>query len=207
MDKVTRQCPQTTTFLKRKESRSGIEPRSLPLTSLTPYRWAKPAHLGPLLPVVLFIRGALYSLFVLVYRLFLSVLDAESTVVDLLCVSLSTTCYPCCFREASKWDCTHPIPTHTSQQPANGTVHIPLPPTLHSSQQMGLYPSHSHPQFAAASKWDSVHIPFPPTLCSSQQMELCTHPAPTLFGVQVCEKGIKVTSVHLSAHKFYRLGQ
>ena len=24
---VTRQCPQTTTFLKRKESRSGIEPR------------------------------------------------------------------------------------------------------------------------------------------------------------------------------------
>ena len=31
MDKVTRQCPQTTTFLKRKESRSSIEPRSLPL--------------------------------------------------------------------------------------------------------------------------------------------------------------------------------
>ena len=28
MDKVTRQCPQTTTFLKRKERRSGIEPRS-----------------------------------------------------------------------------------------------------------------------------------------------------------------------------------
>ena len=27
MDKVTRQCPQTTTVLKRKESRSGIEPR------------------------------------------------------------------------------------------------------------------------------------------------------------------------------------
>ena len=25
--KVTRQCPQTATFLKRKESRSGIEPR------------------------------------------------------------------------------------------------------------------------------------------------------------------------------------
>ena len=33
MDKVTRQCPHrlklTTTFLKRKESRSGIEPRAL----------------------------------------------------------------------------------------------------------------------------------------------------------------------------------
>ena len=28
MDKVIGQCPQTTTFLKRKESRSGIEPRS-----------------------------------------------------------------------------------------------------------------------------------------------------------------------------------
>ena len=26
-DKVTGQCPQTTTFLKRKESRSGIEPK------------------------------------------------------------------------------------------------------------------------------------------------------------------------------------
>ena len=31
MDKVTGQCPQTTTFLKRKESRSGIEPRSFRL--------------------------------------------------------------------------------------------------------------------------------------------------------------------------------
>ena len=28
-DKVTRQCPQTTTFLKRKDSRRGIEPWSL----------------------------------------------------------------------------------------------------------------------------------------------------------------------------------
>ena len=28
-DEVTRQCPQTTTFLKRKESKSEIEPRSL----------------------------------------------------------------------------------------------------------------------------------------------------------------------------------
>ena len=27
-DKVTRQCPKSTTVLKRKESRSGIEPRS-----------------------------------------------------------------------------------------------------------------------------------------------------------------------------------
>ena len=31
MDKVTAQCPQTTTFLKRKESRSGVEPRSFRL--------------------------------------------------------------------------------------------------------------------------------------------------------------------------------
>ena len=33
MDKVTRQRPQTTTFLKRKESRSGIayQPNALPL--------------------------------------------------------------------------------------------------------------------------------------------------------------------------------
>ena len=34
MDKVTRQCPQTTTFLKRKESRSGIEPKSFRLPAL-----------------------------------------------------------------------------------------------------------------------------------------------------------------------------
>ena len=36
-DKVTRLCPQTTTFLKRKESRSGTEPRSfhLPAYCLT----------------------------------------------------------------------------------------------------------------------------------------------------------------------------
>ena len=31
MDRVTGQCPQTTTFLERKESRSGIEPRSFRL--------------------------------------------------------------------------------------------------------------------------------------------------------------------------------
>ena len=31
MDKVTRQCPQTTTFSKSKESRSGNEPRSFRL--------------------------------------------------------------------------------------------------------------------------------------------------------------------------------
>ena len=41
MDKVRRQCPQTTTFLKRKESRSGgTEPRPFCFlhTRLTPYR-------------------------------------------------------------------------------------------------------------------------------------------------------------------------
>ena len=31
MDKITRQCPQTTTFLMRKESRSGIATEVLPL--------------------------------------------------------------------------------------------------------------------------------------------------------------------------------
>ena len=31
MDNATRQCPQTTTFSKRKESRSGLEPRSFRL--------------------------------------------------------------------------------------------------------------------------------------------------------------------------------
>ena len=37
-DKVTRQYPQTTTFLKRRESRSGIEPRSALLLTVRPNR-------------------------------------------------------------------------------------------------------------------------------------------------------------------------
>ena len=45
-DTVTRQCPQTTTFLKRRESGSGIEPRPfcLPAERLTagPNRFTKP---------------------------------------------------------------------------------------------------------------------------------------------------------------------
>ena len=53
-DKVTRQCPQTTTFLKRKQSRSGIEPRSfrLPAYRLT----ARPNRLSrtAMRPVFLF---------------------------------------------------------------------------------------------------------------------------------------------------------
>ena len=41
MDKVTRQCPQTTTFKgEPKQNRTEV----LPLSSLTPYRLAKPAH-------------------------------------------------------------------------------------------------------------------------------------------------------------------
>ena len=42
-DKVTRQCPQTTTFEEKgepKQIRTGV----FLLASLTPYRWAKPAH-------------------------------------------------------------------------------------------------------------------------------------------------------------------
>ena len=38
MDSVTGQCPQTTPFLKRKESRSGIEPRSFRLPTARPNR-------------------------------------------------------------------------------------------------------------------------------------------------------------------------
>ena len=42
-DKVTRQCPQTTTFeVKGEPKRNRTE--VLMLTSLTPYRWAKPAQ-------------------------------------------------------------------------------------------------------------------------------------------------------------------
>ena len=42
-DKVTRQCPQTTTFEEKGESKQ-IRTEVPLLTSLTPYRWAKPAH-------------------------------------------------------------------------------------------------------------------------------------------------------------------
>ena len=43
-DKVTRRCPQTTTFEARgKPKRNRAD--ALLLSSLTPYRWAKPAHI------------------------------------------------------------------------------------------------------------------------------------------------------------------
>ena len=42
-DKVTRQCPQTTTFEEKGEPKR-IRTEVPLLTSLTPYRWAKPAH-------------------------------------------------------------------------------------------------------------------------------------------------------------------
>ena len=41
-DKVTRQCPQATTFWKGRESRGGVDPRPFCLlVYITPYRWAK----------------------------------------------------------------------------------------------------------------------------------------------------------------------
>ena len=42
-DKVTRQCPQTTTFEEKGEPKR-IRTEVPQLTSLTPYRRAKPAH-------------------------------------------------------------------------------------------------------------------------------------------------------------------
>ena len=42
MDKVTGPCPQTTTFEEKGEPKR-YRTEVLPLTSLTPYRWAKPA--------------------------------------------------------------------------------------------------------------------------------------------------------------------
>ena len=43
-DKVTRQRPQTTTFSKEKGEPKRNRAEALQLTSLTPYRWATPAH-------------------------------------------------------------------------------------------------------------------------------------------------------------------
>ena len=43
-DKVTRQCLQTTTFGEKGEPKR-YRTEVLPLTSLTPYRWATPAHI------------------------------------------------------------------------------------------------------------------------------------------------------------------
>ena len=43
MDKVTRPCPQTTAFEKKGEPKR-IRTEVPLLTSLTPYRYAKPAH-------------------------------------------------------------------------------------------------------------------------------------------------------------------
>ena len=41
--RITRQCPQTTTSEEKGEPKR-YRTEVLPLTSLTPYRWAKPAH-------------------------------------------------------------------------------------------------------------------------------------------------------------------
>ena len=46
-NKVTRQCPQTTTFEQKGEPKQ-IRTDVLLLTSLSPYRWAKPAHVSVL---------------------------------------------------------------------------------------------------------------------------------------------------------------
>ena len=55
MDKVARQCPQTTIFEKKGEPKRIRTEVSL-LTSLTPYRFAKPAH-GCLSGVCFKVRG------------------------------------------------------------------------------------------------------------------------------------------------------
>ena len=43
-DKVTRQCPEATIFEEKGEPKR-YRTEVLPLTSLTPYRQAKPAHI------------------------------------------------------------------------------------------------------------------------------------------------------------------
>ena len=55
MDKVTRQYPQSTTFFDEKGEPKRYRTEVLPLTSLTPYRWATPAHISgrPGLPVLI----------------------------------------------------------------------------------------------------------------------------------------------------------
>ena len=44
MGKVTGQCPQITTFFEEKGEPKRYRTEVFPLTNLTPYRWAKPAH-------------------------------------------------------------------------------------------------------------------------------------------------------------------
>ena len=56
-DTVTRQCPQTTTFFKRRREPKRNRAEALLLTSLTHYRWAKPAHELEPRGVVLFWSG------------------------------------------------------------------------------------------------------------------------------------------------------
>ena len=48
-DKVTGQCPQTTTCEEKGEPKRMRTEAPL-LTSLTPYRWAKPGHIIPASP-------------------------------------------------------------------------------------------------------------------------------------------------------------
>ena len=49
-DKVTRQCPQTTTVEEKGEPKRRIRTEVPLLPSLTPYRWAKPVLMQIQLP-------------------------------------------------------------------------------------------------------------------------------------------------------------
>ena len=44
MDKVTGQCPENHNLFEEKGEPKRYRTEVLPLTGLTPYRWAKPAH-------------------------------------------------------------------------------------------------------------------------------------------------------------------
>ena len=59
---VPRQCPQTTTFEEKGEPKLN-RTKVLLLTSLTPYRWAKPAHVNILILIVGRFYTALFSNF------------------------------------------------------------------------------------------------------------------------------------------------
>ena len=50
-EKVTKQCPHTTTFQDKGEPKQ-IQTEVPPLASLTPYRYAKPAHREEVVVVV-----------------------------------------------------------------------------------------------------------------------------------------------------------
>ena len=121
-DKVTRQCPQTTTFLQRREPKRYWT-EVLPLTSLPPYRQAKPALYTHILPWTYIYRFIAQAIFVSQFDIMVR-LVSRGTSVQIHCSSPFSSKVVVCghrlvilsltIKETLKWFSSLPILTQES---------------------------------------------------------------------------------------------